>query len=251
MAAYAVCVRLRRAPEGPAAAGGAPGTAPGTAPGAGPAGVSVEQLLCAFYQPVFDLARLVQASAVEASLDAAADVAEGRDRWRLCCELPTLLEKLWADLYELRRACPRGSGGRERRARAAPAALVEGCLHVHARLDEAAAAVEAGLAARFVGRLVALHLRAAWTGVLSNDAARAGAIVARWARGDAREALALYFEGQIREGWAGWADRALPGFSVVSANGQAAVEYKRKSGDGTQHVHGEHSAGGADVCGRG
>jgi len=190
MAAYAVCV-----PAGGAPAGGAP------------AGVSVEQLLCAFYQPVFDLARLVQASAVEASLDAGADVAEGRDRWRLCCELPTLLEKLWADLYELRRGVPAGA----RRARAAPAALVEGCLHVHARLDEAAAAVEAGLAARFVGRLVALHLRTAWTGVLSSDAARAGAIAARWARGDAREALALYFEGQIREGWAGWADRGPPG----------------------------------------
>jgi hypothetical protein len=165
--------------------------------------VSVEQLLCAFYQPVFDLARLVQTSAVEASLDAAADVAEGRDRWRLCCELPTLLEKLWADLYELRRGVPAG----ERRARAAPAALVEGCLHVHARLDEAAAAVEAGLAARFVGRLVALHLRTQWTGVLSNDAARAGAIVALWARGDAREALARYFEGQMREGWAGFGSK--------------------------------------------
>jgi len=221
--AYVVCVRLR---PSPAAAGGAPSGAPAGAAGAagrapeGPlaAGwgacrpespprvvtrVSVEQLLCAFYQPVFDLARLVQTSAVEASLDAAADVAEGRDRWRLCCELPTLLEKLWADLYELRRGVPAG----ERRARAAPAALVEGCLHVHARLDEAAAAVEAGLAARFVGRLVALHLRTQWTGVLSNDAARAGAIVALWARGDAREALARYFEGQMREGWAGFGSK--------------------------------------------
>jgi len=224
-----VCVRLRPSPA--AVAAGAAGWGAGAA-GWGACGpespprVSVEQLLCAFYQPVFDLARLVQTSAVEASLDAAADVAEGRDRWRLCCELPTLLETLWSDLYELRRGVPAG----ERRARAAPAALVEGCLHVHARLDEAAAAVEAGLAARFVGRLVALHLRTQWTGVLSNDAARAGAIVALWARGDAREALARYFEGQIREGWTGFK--------------RAGAGYKTKAGDATQPVHGAHGVAG-------
>lgn len=178
-AAYIVSVRVG---DGPGAAGRAAERA------AGPAGgVSVERLLRAFYQPVFDLARLAQASALEASLDPAADVAEGRDRWRRCCELPTLLEKLWADLYELRRGVPAG----ERRARAAPAALVEGCLHVHARLGEAVAVVSQALAVRFLGRLVAL-----------GGVAAGGAVAAQWARGDARAALALHFAGQMREGWA-------------------------------------------------
>lgn len=165
-----------------------------------PPRVSVEQLLCAFYNPVLELARLAQASAVEASLDAAADRAEGRDRWRLCCELPTLLEKLWADLYELRRGVPAA----ERRRVAAPAALVEGCLHVHARLGEAVAVVSQALAVRFVGRLVALDAGA-------RDAGARDAVAALWARGDARGALAQYLAGQMREGWAAGARQAAAG----------------------------------------
>jgi hypothetical protein len=185
-----------------------------------PPRVSVEQLLCAFYNPVLELARLAQASAVEASLDAAADRAEGRDRWRLCCELPTLLEKLWADLYELRRGVPAA----ERRRVAAPAALVEGCLHVHARLGEAVAVVSQALAVRFVGRLVALDAGARGAGARDAGARDAGArdagardagardaVAALWARGDARGALAQYLAGQMREGWAAGARQAAAG----------------------------------------
>jgi hypothetical protein len=157
--------------------------------------VSEQALLEAFYEPLFDLARLAQTSEVERSLDAERDVAEGRDTWRLRCELPTLLEKLWADLQQLRYVRDEA-----RRRRAAPAALLAGCRHLYAGMQTAVMqAVSEELARDYMARAVALHRRTPWTPVLSSDPAKAAAIVELCRRGRAREALAEYFSCRVFE----------------------------------------------------
>ena len=156
--------------------------------------VSEQALLEAFYEPVFDLARLAQTSEVIRSLDAGRDVAEGRDTWRLRCELPMLLEKMWADLQQLRYV-----PDNRRRRRAAPAALLEGCVHLYTGMRTAVEVVSEELARRYMQRAVDLHLRTSWTPVLSSDPAKAEMIRRLLEAGQAREALAMYFSCRVSE----------------------------------------------------
>ena len=162
-----------------------------------PASVSVDTLLRAFYQPVFDMARLVQTSAVESSLAPEADIAGGKDQWRLCCELPTLIEKLWADLYEQRTRVPVNL----RRTEAANPALVDGCMHVYNNMDQIAAAITDKLAGQFMHRLVLMYVRLNLPSlnVLSKDAQRSRIIMDLWQQKQHRESLAQYFKAQIEE----------------------------------------------------
>jgi hypothetical protein len=177
-------------------------------------GVSVDTLLRAFYQPMFDIARLVQTSAVERSLAAAGgagsgdtgngdtgngdtDSALGKDQWRLCCELPTLLEKLWADLYEQRRKVPVSL----RRTQAAEAALVDGCMYVYRNMDQIASLVAERLAGQFMHRLIFLHDKLDESGlcVLSGDVRKSRLVIELWQQHRNRESLARYFEAQMGE----------------------------------------------------
>lgn len=160
-------------------------------------GLSVDTLLRAFYQPMFDIARLVQTSAVESSLDVSTDVELGKDQWRLCCELPTLLEKLWADLYEQRRTVPASL----RRAKTAEAALVDGCMHVLKNMDQVALLIAERLAGQFMHRLVFLHdkLDESGSSVLSGDVGTSQRIAWLWRQQRNRESLARYFEAQMGE----------------------------------------------------
>lgn len=167
-------------------------------------GVSVDTLLRAFYQPMFDIARLVQTSAVERSLAAAGgagngdtDSALGKDQWRLCCELPTLLEKLWADLYEQRRKVPASL----RRTQAAEAALVDGCMYVYRNMDQIASLVLERLAGQFMHRLIFLHekLNESGLSVLSGDVRKSRLVIELWKQHRNRESLARYFEAQMGE----------------------------------------------------
>ena len=167
-------------------------------------GVSVDTLLRAFYQPMFDIARLVQTSAVERSLAAAGgagngdtDSELGKDQWRLCCELPTLLEKLWADLYEQRRKVPVSL----RRTQAAEAALVDGCMYVYRNMDQIASLVAERLAGQFMHRLIFLHDKLNESGlcVLSGDVRKSRLVIELWQQHRNRESLARYFEAQMGE----------------------------------------------------
>ena len=161
------------------------------------AGVSVDTLLRAFYQPVFDMARLVQTSAVESSLATEADIAGGKDQWRLCCELPTLIEKLWADLHEQRTRVPVNL----RRTETANPALVDGCMYVYNNMDQIAAAITDKLAGQFMHRLVLMYVRLNLPSlnVLSKDAQRSRIIMDLWQQKQHRESLAQYFRAQIEE----------------------------------------------------
>jgi hypothetical protein len=157
--------------------------------------VSEQALLEAFYEPVFDLARLAQTCEVSRSLDARRDVAEGRDTWRLRCELPMLLEKMWADLQQLRYV-----PDKRRRRRAAPAALLEGCIHLYTGMRTAVMpVVSEELSQLYMQRAVDLHLRTPWTPVLSSDSVKAGRIMQLLGAGQAREALAMYFSCRVSE----------------------------------------------------
>lgn len=164
-------------------------------------GVSVDTLLRAFYQPMFDIARLVQTSAVERSLDADGagdtDSELGKDGWRLCCELPTLLEKLWADLYEQRRKVPVSL----RRTQTAEAALVDGCMYVYRNMDQIASLVAERLAGQFMHRLIFLHdkLNESGLSVLSGDVRKSQLVIELWQQHRNRESLARYFEAQMEE----------------------------------------------------
>ena len=162
-----------------------------------PTSVSVDTLLRAFYQPVFDMARLVQTSAVESSLDIEADFAGGKDQWRQCCELPTLIEKLWADLYEQRTRVPMNL----RHTKTANPALLAGCMYVYNNIDQIAAAVTDKLAGQFMHRFVFMYRRLdiPSLNVLSKDAQRSGRIAALWQEKKYRESLAQYFRAQIDE----------------------------------------------------
>ena len=161
------------------------------------AGVSVDTLLRAFYQPVFDMARLVQTSAVESSLATEADIAGGKDQWRLCCELPTLIEKLWADLHEQRTRVPVNL----RRTETANPALVDGCMYVYNNMDQIAAAITDKLAGQFMHRLVLMYVRLNLPSlnVLSKDAQRSRIIMDLWQQKQHRESLTQYFRAQIDE----------------------------------------------------
>ena len=162
-----------------------------------PASVSVDTLLRAFYQPVFDMARLVQTSAVESSLAIEDDIAGGKDQWRQCCELPTLIEKLWADLYEQRTRVPVNL----RHTETANPALLAGCMYVYYNIDQITAAVTDKLAGQFMHRLVCMYVRLNIPSldVLSKDAQRSQRIMDLWQQKQHRESLAQYFRAQIDE----------------------------------------------------
>jgi hypothetical protein len=164
-------------------------------------GMSVDTLLRAFYQLMLDIARLVQTYAVERSLDADrvsdTDSELGKDRWRLCCELPKLLEKLWADLYEQLRKVPVNL----RRTQTAEAALVDGCMYVYKNMDQIASLVAERLAGQFMHSLIFLHdkLNESCLIVLSGDVRNSQLVIELWQQHLNRESLARYFEAQMGE----------------------------------------------------
>jgi hypothetical protein len=143
------------------------------------------------------MARLVQTSAVESSLAIEDDIAGGKDQWRQCCELPTLIEKLWADLYEQRTRVPVNL----RHTETANPALLAGCMYVYYNIDQITAAVTDKLAGQFMHRLVCMYVRLNIPSldVLSKDAERSQSIMDLWQRKQHRESLAQYFRAQIDE----------------------------------------------------
>jgi hypothetical protein len=162
-----------------------------------PASMSVDTLLRAFYQPVFDMARLVQTSSVESSLAIEDDIAGGKDQCRQCCELPTLIEKLWADLYEQRTRVPVNL----RHTETANPALLTGCMYVYSNIDQITSAVTDKLAGQFMHHLVCMHVRQniPSLNVLSKDTQRSQRIMDLCRRKQHRESLAQYFRAQIDE----------------------------------------------------
>jgi hypothetical protein len=153
------------------------------------------ELLAVFYTHVFELARLMQASVVPQDLDPV-EIARSEDRWSWSVSLPMQVEKLWADLQEVRKQVARALdwNARARQARALAAKdrveraralgrspenvreedewpadvpdegaqpadkdLVKGCMHLYSTMDVVVRYVTPQLAQNFVLRLLEIE----------------------------------------------------------------------------------------------
>ena len=188
--------------------------------------LTLDGLLAAFYEPVLELARLMQATQVPHDLDPteiARSKALGADRWRWSVSLPMQVEKLWARLQavreQLQRALERAPDEQARRrlrAQPADADLVRGCMHLRTNLENFVLHVSPQLAGWFVHRQLVFveNLQRQGQGrmshqrqlpslpahsVLSDDAAVAQRIRKAWELGAFQHALALYFRAQITD----------------------------------------------------
>ena len=180
--------------------------------------LTLDGLLAAFYTPVLELARLMQATAVPEDLDPAEiarSEAHGEDRWRWSASLPMQVEKLWANLQAVRKQLQRAlertpdeQARRRLRAQPADADLVGGCMHLRRNLEYFVQHVTPQLAGWFVHRQLVFvenlqRQRPVPTlpahSVLSDDAAVAQRIRKAWELGAFQHALALYFRAQITD----------------------------------------------------
>lgn len=199
-------------------------------------------LLTVFYAHVLDLARLMQASVVPQDLDPV-EIARSEDRWSWSVSLPMQVEKLWADLQEVRKQVARALdwNARARQARALAAKdrveraralgrspenvreedewpadvpdegvqpadkdLVKGCMYLYNTMDVVVRYVTQELAKNFVLRLleIARALPQAWVEknrVLSRSPDVVRNIRQSYDLGEYQQALATYFQAQIRE----------------------------------------------------
>ena len=155
------------------------------------------ELVDVFYHPVHDMALLCQASAVESSLDPL-ELARDHDRWKWCCTLPSMVEKLWADLYELRKKKQRAAP--ENGQRSVNSDLLEGCMHFYATIDTLVLEVKPELAGRYMHCMIGIHnhLHQYEYNVLSSTAQESDSILDEWQQGKYQNSLALYFTAQIK-----------------------------------------------------
>lgn len=127
--------------------------------------ITVKKLLQAFYDPVWDMARLLEASAVERDLDPAKAKNDphaigGREHtWHFCCTEPMQLMKVWADLYQLRLDVAYGD-----RQQAAPPKLIENCKAVYDMLENLALLIEPHWAKRYMDYMFLISTHSDATG---------------------------------------------------------------------------------------
>ena len=176
--------------------------------------LTLDGLLAAFYEPVLELTRLMQATQVPHDLDPT-EIARSQDRWRWSVSLPMQVEKLWARLQavreQLQRALARAPDEQARsrlRAQPADADLVGGCMHLRTNLENYVLHVTPQLAGWFVHRQLVFveNLQRQRPvpslpahSVLSDDAAVAQRIRKAWELGAFQHALAIYFRAQITD----------------------------------------------------
>ena len=119
--------------------------------------VTVKDLLRVFYAPIWDLARLCQASAVERDLDPtralydpnSIDPVDLEHTWSWCCTEPVILMKLWSELYNLRLAV-----SYERRQQLAPQELLDSCKYVYSILGTLAQLINSRMVKQYMDYLL-------------------------------------------------------------------------------------------------
>jgi len=138
------------------------------------------------------------AGAVESSLDPL-EIARDQDRWKWCCTLPSVVEKLWADLYELRKKKQQSSP--ENGQRSVNRDLIEGCMHFYETIDTLVLEVKPELAGRYMYRMIGIHnrLHQYEYNVLSSTVQESDSILDEWQQGKYQNSLARYFNAQIED----------------------------------------------------
>lgn len=153
--------------------------------------ITVDNLLKVFYEPFWDMARLLQASATERDLDPARakhDAFGNKEHtWHWCCTEPVLLMKVWSDLYQLRFHVPYAD-----RQRFAPPQLFENCMDVYSRLGTLALLIDSTLAKRYVDEISSTN-DPIWS------KAQATRIRTLRAEGRHSESVAAYMKARIDE----------------------------------------------------
>jgi hypothetical protein len=165
--------------------------------------ITIQDMLKVYYAPIWDLARLCQASAVERDLDPtralydpnSIDPVDLEHTWSWCCTEPVLLMKLWSDLYELRLAV-----SYKRRQQLAPQELLDSCKYVYSRLGTLAQLINPRLAKEYMDYLLFIAANTYYRGqILSKDESTADAIRALCEQGSYSQAVATYIKARIDE----------------------------------------------------
>ena len=165
--------------------------------------VTVKDMLRVFYAPIWDLARLCQASAVERDLDPdralfdpnSIDPVDLEHTWSWCCTEPVILMKLWSELYNLRLAV-----SYERRQQLAPQELLDSCKYVYSILGTLAQLINSRLAKEYMDYILFIDANTYYRGqILSKDESTADAIRALCEQGSYSQAVATYIKARIDE----------------------------------------------------
>ena len=165
--------------------------------------VTVKDMLRVFYAPIWDLARLCQASAVEHDLDPDRALFDPNSiapvdlehTWSWCCTEPVLLMKLWSQLYELRLAV-----SYERRQNLAPQELLESCKYVYSTLGTLAQLINSRLAKEYMDYILFIDANTYYRGqILSKYESTSNIIRSLCREGMYSQAFAKYIKARIDE----------------------------------------------------
>jgi hypothetical protein len=165
--------------------------------------VTVKDMLRVFYAPIWDLARLCQASAVERDLDPTRALFDPNSiapvdlehTWSWCCTEPVILMKLWSELYNLRLAV-----SYERRQQLAPQELLDSCKYVYSILGTLAQLINSRMAKEYMDYLLFIDANTYYRGqILSKYESTSDTIRSLCEEGMYSQAVARYIKARIDE----------------------------------------------------
>ncbi len=163
--------------------------------------ITVQDLLNVYYAPIWDLARLCEASAVKRDLDPAEArmdpeaIGDREHTWHWCCTEPVQLMKLWSDLYQLRLKVPYGD-----RQQFAPPQLFDDCRSVYDMLETLTLLIEPRLAKLYMDSILFIDTNTYYKGqILSKDPLVSGHIRLLYSDGLYSQSVKAYMKERIDE----------------------------------------------------